>query len=300
MEKWIIMQRIGYGSNFNHIMFNEKRTIIKKQAYTEYGIKKLHSEMQFYEFIRDKNIKFLIPKIFEYNDDYVIMEYINAQPYTYDIELLSSLLNILHNSASIHISKEDFAHHLHEETISKITKRLKCVNTNISNTNASISKVNNQKLYSIQFIIDSLKTFFTTYIDNLTEYKFCPIHGDPQYNNIIYDGNNMYFIDPKGYFGDMEIYGMKEYDIAKLYFSASGYDVFDNMVVDNLEIQNNEIYIDFIKPQIGLEKEEKITIAFFITIWLSNCHIFKSKAKVLLSHYIALYFASYYMDAICL
>lgn len=301
MNKWIIIERTGYGSNFNHIMIDEKKTKIKKQAYTDYGIKKLRYEMVFYDFIKDRNINFLMPKIIEYNNDYAIMEYINSQSYVYDIKKLLSLLNVLHKSASISISKDEFSHHLLEETITKISKRLNTINTIICDAKITVLRVNNLNLYSIEFILDALRTFFVAYVDSLDEYIFCPIHGDPQYNNVICDANNMnmYFIDPKGYFGDMPIYGIKEYDIAKLYFSASGYDVFDDMDVDKLDIHNNELKIDFIKLQNGLEKEDKITIALFITIWLSNCHIFKNKLKVLLSHYIALYFASYYIDKIC-
>ena len=35
--------------------------------------------------------------------------------------------------------------------------------------------------------------------------------------------NEIIFIDPRGYFGNTKLYGLKQYDFAKLLFGLSGY-----------------------------------------------------------------------------
>ncbi|MGC8621876.1 MAG: hypothetical protein ACP5U0_08195 [Caldisphaera sp.] len=58
---------------------------------------------------------------------------------------------------------------------------------------------------------------------------FVPIHGDPTFSNILITfTGQVKFIDPRGYFGSIKIFGDKLYDYAKLYYSAVGnYDQFN-------------------------------------------------------------------------
>jgi tRNA A-37 threonylcarbamoyl transferase component Bud32 len=55
------------------------------------------------------------------------------------------------------------------------------------------------------------------------------IHGDLQMSNSMIDTSNLEvsFIDPRGYFGKSELMGLPDYDIAKVYYSLSGYDLFN-------------------------------------------------------------------------
>ena len=46
----------------------------------------------------------------------------------------------------------------------------------------------------------------------------------------------MYFIDPRGIFGETLLFGLKEYDYAKFLFGLSGYSKFDNMNIKNLKL----------------------------------------------------------------
>ena len=57
---------------------------------------------------------------------------------------------------------------------------------------------------------------------DLTE--FCVIHGDMELGNILYDKRNriVRLIDPRGKFGDFDIYGDPRYDLAKLCHSLEG------------------------------------------------------------------------------
>ena len=61
--------------------------------------------------------------------------------------------------------------------------------------------------------------------------EFVVIHGDPTFSNIIVDSRDgiVKFIDPRGYFGNIKLYGDPRYDYAKLFYSVNGnYDSFNN------------------------------------------------------------------------
>lgn len=59
-------------------------------------------------------------------------------------------------------------------------------------------------------------------------------------SNILIDENNkIWFIDPRGYFGNTKLFGIKEYDIGKIVYSLSGFD----------EINNNDNHFFIINEQ---------------------------------------------------
>lgn len=289
-----IIKRNGYGANFNILYYDEINLIIIKKTINQYGINKLKNEINFYNFIKENKIKLNIPIIYKYDNDTITMNYIKQNKlndYNYLNIIINNLTN-LHDYNNIFVNKDYYRKLLLEETIIKIKDRFITIKDIIYINN--ILFVNNIKLLDFDTIIEKLNEYFNLYIDDiLTEYKLQPIHGDPQYNNIIFDNYNLTFIDPKGIFGSSEIYGIKEYDIAKLFFSLSGYEKFDNMIFDFIHINNNNLNIDFINiPNFDIYNS-KFIIYLFISIWLSNAHIFINEPyKVIYSYYIGLYFAS--------
>lgn len=60
-------------------------------------------------------------------------------------------------------------------------------------------------------------------------YYYSFIHGDPNGSNVMYNPTlkKIKFIDPRGYFGKTELYGVPEYDFAKLNYFLYGYDHFN-------------------------------------------------------------------------
>jgi tRNA A-37 threonylcarbamoyl transferase component Bud32 len=288
-----IIKRNGYGSNFNILYYDKVNSIIIKKTINQYGISKLKNEIFFYNFIKDNKIKFNIPIIYKYENNIITMNYIKQNKLiNFDyFNIIISNLNNLHNHNNIIVNKDYYKKILFEETIIKIKERFINIKDIIDEYNDKILYVNNIKLLNIDIIIEKINEYLDTYIENLNDnYKLQPIHGDPQYNNIIFDNYDITFIDPKGYFGSSQIYGIKEYDIAKLFFSLSGYEKFDNMTFHDLNIDNKNLNIDFINiPNFNSE----IVKYLFISIWLSNAHIFiKEPYKVIYSFYIGLYFAS--------
>ena len=125
------------------------------------------------------------------------------------------------------------------------------------------------------------------------------IHGDTHLGNILLDENDqLYFIDPRGYFGSSKLFGLYEYDYAKLLFGISGYSVFDNMKIDDLCIKDNNITIDFIKNHEHVFKEglfDEVTTLLCLSIWLANNNCFSNVNKKITSIMIAFYYCEKYM-----
>ena len=71
---------------------------------------------------------------------------------------------------------------------------------------------------------------------------FCLIHGDCTFSNIMLrEDNTPVLIDPRGYFGNTELYGDVAYDWVKLYYSLfSNYDQF-NLKRFELNIHESEV-----------------------------------------------------------
>jgi hypothetical protein len=65
-DNFMVLNRIGYGSNFNKISINKDKNIIKKECINEYGQKKINYEINFYKFLINNNILFKTPKIFSF------------------------------------------------------------------------------------------------------------------------------------------------------------------------------------------------------------------------------------------
>lgn len=59
--------------------------------------------------------------------------------------------------------------------------------------------------------------------------RFVVVHGDPTFSNMLFDDQNRcWLIDPRGYFGQVKLFGDARYDWAKLYYSVVGdYDMFN-------------------------------------------------------------------------
>lgn len=135
--------------------------------------------------------------------------------------------------------------------------------------------INGRKCRNVFFY----KREFEKTLDTLECDNFCFIHGDPTFSNIMLrDSGEPIFIDPRGYFGNTELFGDPNYDWAKLYYSIAGnYDRF-NLRDFHLEIGENYIELkiesnnweslekDFFNLSGANEKAIKLLHA---VIWLS-------------------------------
>lgn len=307
----MIINRNTYGSNFNVIELYDN--IIIKKNKNNYGFLKILNEINFYNFIKMTDLSIYFPEIIEIsiNDkDHIgcikmkyLLDY--KELYTvfndYDnntkLLIIDKILNILtkiHKMHEYNISKDYYYNNLLCETINKINNRISEIQHIIDKYNY-IEYVNGIKIKSYEDIINKIKFNINEYFETKSDYKYSIIHGDCQFSNILINSNfDIKFIDPRGYFGDTKIFGMPQYDIAKIYFALSGYDHFDNNLYDTLNIYNNNIIINITDCKIDNFITEDYFIKTLVTsIWLGNSHMYKDNInKCITSYFISLYYGT--------
>jgi hypothetical protein len=236
----------------------------------------------------------------EFLENYITVEnYLRCNSINNDIkfnEIIENIKKILENNLyieKINIDKAIFKQDLILETTGKILERTSKINFIIKKYNF-LTNVNNIKILSLNEIISNIEKIIEKYISENENCLYYPIHGDIQLNNILVNVNNnqIKFIDPRGYFGNSKIYGMKEYDYAKLYFGLGGYSYFDFKDVNELNINNENITINM-KEMINILEQPYIIQVLIICIWLGNAHCFiENEFKVVESYFYACYIST--------
>jgi hypothetical protein len=305
-----LLERNGYGSTFNNLYISGDT--IRKESKTPYGYEKITKEIQLLQHIIKNQIPFPIPTILEFGDNFYTMHFLKDHIPLYKIfgslspenqdgllEKIHGKLNSLHSNTYQYNSDRDVhITNLRIETYDKIISRTAVIK-DIIEKYSYIKTVNNVALLSLETILSKIQSFVSNYIASLKDITLCAIHGDCQFNNVLYHPvtQDIVFIDPRGYFGNSIVYGIPEYDYAKVTFALSGYDIFDNMEVNDLEIHDDNLVI----PNIFLKENifDTITIVeiFTLSVWLGNAHCFKqNEKKAAFSYFYALYLCSKYLQ----
>lgn len=130
--------------------------------------------------------------------------------------------------------------------------------------------INGRTVKNVFFYKDKFKLLIE---EILYDTKFTLIHGDCTFSNSLINKDlQIKFIDPRGYFGNVKIYGDEYYNWAKLYYSAVGnYDQFNNKKF-LLDISNSEVILSI--ESSGFEHLED----YFFSL-IPNCD--KQKIKLL-------------------
>ena len=307
----MIIERNGYGSNFNQIEICDD--VIIKSTKNVYGFNKILDEINFYLFLQVNNVLFKSPKMYSfckingiYKIEYIVdcIELYKLFP-TLSLEEKNVILDKIYlnlellHSNTITVSKDQCKKDLYLETINKIYSRIKTVE-HVINIYSFIKTVNNITLMKFDDVLLKIEKNIQEYINNIddnADVVYSLIHGDCQFNNILIKSNrDIIFIDPRGYFGETKLFGLKEYDIAKIYFALTGYDEFDNRIIDSILIDNNNVQIDLFMLDNDILKQDKFITSLIISIWLGNSHIFiNNKYKCIYSYFIAMYLATIYL-----
>jgi hypothetical protein len=296
----IVLHRVGYGSSFNSIYIHGDE--LEKKPRNEYGQRKLELEKNAYRhFYRDVP-EFPLAKGFyqtdtslfiKYYKDYVPLWQLYIQATFNQREVL--LQKILHYLSLLHSKKlevpyDEYSLLLRSEVVEKVYTRY----TEIAPILESypFTSVNGTHCLSFDECMRLIKEYLERYLQTRNVYSLCYIHGDPQFNNILSnkDLSEFVFIDPRGYFGSKELFGLEEYDTAKVLFALSGYDVFDSSEQFELTINDGNIQV----PDFSLDKQYISLypeIHFILcSIWLANAHCFKTNpSKLVISHAYARY-----------
>ena len=294
----------NYGFMFNDIII-ENENFIKKSK-NLLGKKKINNEIRFYKYIIDNNIELSIPKLLHHDDGILILEFIKKSSTLTTMinetniidyyKTINNKLEKLHNN-KITITQDTLYNDLEIEIITKNFNRFKEYNWNENDFLKKIVSVNNIKIKDIEYYSNIILNKLKQYLNDRTYYNL--IHGDTHLGNILVDESRIYFIDPRGYFGNTELYGLYEYDYAKFMFGLSGYSIFDNLHIDKLIIINNNLEIEFIqKYEYIFESKmfDNITKLVCLSIWLGNNSCFIDVNKKITSLMIAYYYCEKYID----
>lgn len=252
---------------FNSIeIFDDK--IIKK-AITLQGEQIAKYEINWYKELEKFGYS-KMPKIYSYSP--LTMEKINGQNiFKLNLDLkekkkiVKNLVVALKELHSLGMSEVDYFA-LQENYYTKTIDRINKVRDLIPFANDEFIIINNTKCKNIFFC----KKEFKQIVENtLYDTKFTLIHGDCTFSNTLADKDlNITFIDPRGYFGKVLLYGDEYYDWAKLYYSLYGnYDQFNNKKF-KLDIYENKVELCI--ESSGFEELKD----FFISL-IPNCNVKK-------------------------
>lgn len=300
------MNEQNYGFRFNDITINDE--YVFKSPKNAFGKIKINNEIEFFLYIISNNINFPIPKLLYHNNGEMKIQYIkNSETLTnvisnlninYYVEKIKEHLNGLH-VIKIPINRNTLLNDVIIETYKKPIDRFNEFNWRENELYNSIHSVNNIKIRNIYDYCDIIKTKTIEYLKEREHYSL--IHGDTHLGNILRNNRDeLFFIDPRGYFGESKLFGLCEYDYAKLMFGLSGYSKFDNMIINDLSIVNNNITIDFIKeyePVFENKSFDKTTILLCLSIWLANNSCFLDINKKITSLMIAYYYCEKYISS---
>jgi hypothetical protein len=298
------LEREGYGSAFNELYIGNG--CILKKAKTDYGRKKLEMEKRFYEYIVTNQVDFPVPSGYKdevdgysmvYYDDWIpFFQLLHHSPDKLDSILppVYKALEQLHHSSFIPVSKETVKQDLLYEMVQKLKDRKQEIES-ILEPYSFLQTVNGMQLESFE----TLLLFFLESIDKFVEktpvFSYRPIHGDCQFNNILLspDAKKFLFLDPRASFGQSVLYGLEEYDYAKIYFALSGYDTFDASRIEHLIIEGSDISL----PDLSLQHQDMNFDPFIsiltASIWMGNAHCFKSTPlKAVTSYFYGLQYAT--------
>ena len=292
--------RLGYGAAFNTLSVNDG--LLSKTAKNPYGSVKLQKEVAFYRFLERNNLVLSFPRILQANDSSLVMPYYHAHlPFhkifwNVDTEKQQAFLRriqreleLLHGSYTTSVSRETLCADLYEEGVAKVLRRYDEVKDILDGYD--IERVNGVQLVRFDLLLDYIHEKIIDAGKTLPmEYSL--IHGDCQFSNILYSelDDSFLFVDPRGYFGNSDLVGLPQYDFAKLMFALTGYDVFDSLELETLEVTQKNLILPSIPICFDAIRPGSVETILMVSIWLGNAHCFKSNpAKAALSHFYARY-----------
>lgn len=224
---------------------------IKGEKVYKYGIDEQGKQLAIREVAWYKKLQEVhfdnIPHIYEY-EPAICMEKIdgkNIYEYT-DIsfkkkkKILKQIVECLkqvHNLESVSADEESYR----TAYLNKTYDRLKKVRNLVPFANDEYVVINEKKCRNIFFHQKEVEEYIMGYMPK----KFKLIHGDCTFSNMMLKNDSIpMLIDPRGYFGNTEIFGDVAYDWVKLYYSIiSNYDQF-NLKRFNLYINEQNVKIE--------------------------------------------------------
>lgn len=179
----------------------------------------------------------------------------------------------------------------------------------VINSFGSIDTVNGYQLKELDPVvtIKKLGEAISNYYSNRDNINYGFIHGDLQLSNSLVDLDTLKvsILDPRGYFGSTNFYGVGDYDIGKLLYALSGYGEFNTSRTFHIE-KLEDGKIEFTIPELDKEGIENIMEEFrpIHYLWMSVAwaglaqYIKCDPVKSVCAHYHGLAMAEQYLDRI--
>ncbi len=257
-ENYVKAQSSVAARSFNSIVIDDSRGTLRK---TSSNKEKLINEIRWY--LRMPNrLQYLLPRIYDYSLDfdepYVTMEYYGYHTLHESLlygdffvarwkNIFRKLLFAIEDMQSYRITnrsaeiKAAIKSMYIDKTIMRLDK-MRSVPSFMNFFDKNII-INGNIYLSINQIIDELPSLVEKLLLRSEEQHFSIIHGDLCFTNILVEDNYnfMRFIDPRGKFGDFDIYGDSRYELAKLFHTLEGH--YDYIIEDlfTLTVNGNEL-----------------------------------------------------------
>lgn len=242
-----------YKTRFFNTIHDISNNALLKMSTCKYGHKIITDEMLFYKYHDELNN---LPTIIDFNENSFSMTKINGLSAivvfnkSHIPKQVAYLQNIIQNLQQIHsqgqysVNSNVLRTDIKLEFYQKVLHRVDNIKPLLDNF-LFIQSVNGINIrFQYHHIIKDLYSMISGYFTkNIPQYH--TIHGDPHLSNILIDNNDkVWFIDPRGYFGNTKLFGIKEYDISKITYSLSGFDEINNNSNHFFIIDNNNIDVN--------------------------------------------------------
>lgn len=218
------------------------------------------------------------------------------------LERVFEQLDLLHGTSKVEVGTEVVLRDVKLEACDKLLSRYREIK-GVIDSFGPVHTVNGQHIglsVDPEVIIHRLYAALHAHYAATKDYQL--VHGDLQMSNSMINPDTLEitFIDPRGYFGKSETYGLADYDVAKLYYSLSGYDLFNYSREFGIKsLKDGHIEFDIPKP--NLDGCEDLMVARFwywhqlwlAVIWIGLAGYIKSDpVKSVCAHYHGLAMAS--------
>ena len=277
-DKWIDYGHLDkYFEQKNNVAtrhFNDIKIDLKEMSVTKTSTykSKLIEEIKWLVNL-PKELKKFTPKIYDFSLDndtpFVKMEYFNLltihEAFVFGnlpIDKWKVILNKIKyivkcfESYRVDIDAIEIRNNTKKMYLTKTMERLEAFRRqNLFNFSKPII-VNQVKYESLDRHITYLQTIIEDSLLN-EDREFQIIHGDFCFSNILYNPNNtgIKLIDPRGTFGNMEIYGDQLYEWAKLSHSIDG--LYDFIISDKYSLVKNRNSISYKTHHLKVHKQIK-------------------------------------------
>ena len=270
---------------FNQISESITGETIIKQAINGKGIELQKDELNWYLNSSNPAAAELIK--FNAKEHKLVLEKIKGEPLAkcFKIELLPKLINTKFSEPK-YFARQKTYDDVRKEMVTKVKARCEEISKLIDSIPAP-RIVNRIPLCNLDTALERACRYIQ-FVHRNAPYEI--IHGDLNFSNVLFDGE-LRFIDPRGYFGDTKLYGLKFYDEAKILYALSGYDKFNSDgawsgfdMRSNLARIDIEALYDIESPEVKRHFEFKHYVMLAV-IWISLAGYFKNNPYKAISAY---------------